>query len=143
MTTVTPLSVASGIELKRTDNLSEDAFDEGKADIRTVIGKRVRARKTAIICSHGPVLPDILREIALATGTPTGAYICGCRGSRARRVLRRAPLVDEPELRHHRDRDALAARLIAQSAGVCSALAVARAMRVLAATACARIVRAR
>ncbi|MEL4317387.1 NUDIX domain-containing protein [Leifsonia sp. YIM 134122] len=75
VTTVTPLSAASGIELKRTDNLSQDLFEEGKADIRSVIGKRVRSRKTAVICSHGPVLGDILREIALATGTPTGAYI--------------------------------------------------------------------
>ena len=75
VTTVTPLSVASGIELKRTDDLSQDAFEDGTADIRSVIGKRVRSRKTAVICSHGPVLGEILREIALATGTPTGSYI--------------------------------------------------------------------
>ncbi|KQO94500.1 NUDIX hydrolase [Leifsonia sp. Leaf264] len=75
VTTVTPLSVASGIELKRTDALSQDAFEDGTADIRSVIGKRVRSRKTAVICSHGPVLGEILREIALATGTPTGSYI--------------------------------------------------------------------
>jgi 8-oxo-dGTP diphosphatase len=75
VTTVTPLSVATGIEMRRTDDLSQDAYRDGVADVRAVIGKRVRSRKTAVLCSHGPVIPEILREIALATGTPTGTYI--------------------------------------------------------------------
>jgi 8-oxo-dGTP diphosphatase len=28
-----------------------------------------------VLCSHGPVLPEILREIALATGTMPGGYL--------------------------------------------------------------------
>lgn len=74
-TTVAPLAAATGIGVKRTDLISQEAFQDGTADVRTVVGKRVRARKTAVLCSHGPVLPEILREIALATGTPLGAYI--------------------------------------------------------------------
>jgi 8-oxo-(d)GTP phosphatase len=74
-TTVAPLAAATGIEVKRTDLISQDAQDKGTSDVRVVVGKRVRARKTAVLCSHGPVLPDILREIALATGTPLGSYI--------------------------------------------------------------------
>jgi 8-oxo-dGTP pyrophosphatase MutT (NUDIX family)/phosphohistidine phosphatase SixA len=74
-TTVAPLAAATGIEVKRTDLISQDAFEEGTSDVRLVVGKRVRARKTAVMCSHGPVLPDLLREIALATGTPLGSYI--------------------------------------------------------------------
>ena len=75
--TVAPLSAAYGIVPKRTDKLSQDAWEAGDATvgIREVIGKRVRVRKTAVLCSHGPVLPDILREIALATGTTMGGYI--------------------------------------------------------------------
>ncbi|MEJ3403790.1 NUDIX domain-containing protein [Rathayibacter sp. YIM 133350] len=75
VTTVTPLAVATGIEVRRTDAISQDAFEEGTADIRAIVGKRVRARKTAVICSHGPLLGEILREIALATGTVTGSYV--------------------------------------------------------------------
>jgi len=75
VTTVTPLSAATGVEIKRTDKISQDAFENGSADVRAVIGKRVRAGKTAVLCSHGPVLPEILREMALATGTPLGAYV--------------------------------------------------------------------
>lgn len=75
--TVAPLAAAFGINAKRTGKLSQDAWERGTASagIREVIGKRVRARKTAVLCSHGPVIPDILREIALATGTVMGSYI--------------------------------------------------------------------
>jgi len=70
VTTVAPLSAATGVPAKRTDLISQDAWEEGTSDVRHIVGKRVRARKTAVLCSHGPVLPDILREIALATGSP-------------------------------------------------------------------------
>jgi 8-oxo-dGTP diphosphatase len=75
VTTVAPLSAATGIPIKRTDKISQAALEDGTADVRGVIGKRVRSRKTAVLCSHGPVLPEILREMALATGTTLGSYI--------------------------------------------------------------------
>ncbi|MBS1674114.1 MAG: NUDIX hydrolase [Actinobacteria bacterium] len=73
--TVTPLAEAIGRKIARTDLISQDAWEEGLSDPRTVIGKRVRSGKPAVLCSHGPVLPDILREIALATGTMHGSYL--------------------------------------------------------------------
>ena len=51
----------------------DDLADDG--DVRAIVGKRVRARKPAVLCSHGPVLPDILAELALATGTMRGSYL--------------------------------------------------------------------
>lgn len=75
VTTAAPLAAATGIELRRTDLISQDAQAVGEADVRKVVGKRVRARKTAVLCSHGPVLPEILREVALATGSLTGSYL--------------------------------------------------------------------
>lgn len=73
--TVAPLAAASGITPRHDPRISQDSYDEGTGDVRGVVGKRVRARKTAVLCSHGPVLPEILREIALATASPTGAYL--------------------------------------------------------------------
>jgi 8-oxo-dGTP pyrophosphatase MutT (NUDIX family)/phosphohistidine phosphatase SixA len=75
VTTVTPLAAALGKEVTRTSLIGQDAWEEGKSDARTVIGKRVRARKPAVLCSHGPVLPDLLHELALATGTLRGSYL--------------------------------------------------------------------
>lgn len=73
--TVKPLAKALGRKIVQTDLISQDAWEDGYADIRAVVGKRVRARKPALICSHGPVLPEILAELALATGTLPGAYL--------------------------------------------------------------------
>jgi 8-oxo-dGTP diphosphatase len=73
--TVAPLAAATGIKPQREHGISQDAYEEGRGQVREVVGKRVRARKTAVLCSHGPVLPEILREIALATGTMPGAYL--------------------------------------------------------------------
>ncbi|QAY74922.1 NUDIX hydrolase [Agromyces protaetiae] len=75
VTTVTPLAAAHGISVKRDDGISQDAWEAGKGDVRRVVGKRVRVGKPAVICSHGPVLPEIMREISLATATPFGTYV--------------------------------------------------------------------
>ena len=61
--TVVPLAAATGKKIETTPLISQDAWEEGHSDARSVIGARVRARKPAILCSHGPVLPDILAEL--------------------------------------------------------------------------------
>ncbi|MFE4726242.1 NUDIX domain-containing protein [Microbacterium sp. NPDC056736] len=73
--TVKPLAAALGRRIELTKLISQDAWEDGKSDARTIIGERVRARKPAVLCSHGPVLPDILSELALATGTLRGSYL--------------------------------------------------------------------
>ncbi|WP_109210160.1 MULTISPECIES: NUDIX domain-containing protein [Microbacterium] len=73
--TVAPLSAALGRQIEMSKLISQDAWEDGKSDARTVIGERVRARMPAVLCSHGPVLPDILSELALATGTLRGSYL--------------------------------------------------------------------
>lgn len=75
VSTVTPLATATGLEIQRTELISQDAYESGQAQVRKVIGKRVRSGKTAVLCSHGPVIPELLREIALATGTPLSSAI--------------------------------------------------------------------
>lgn len=75
MKTVTPLAAALGRKVEKTSLISQDAWEDGESDARTIIGQRVRARKAAVLCSHGPVLPDILSELALATGTLRGSYL--------------------------------------------------------------------
>jgi 8-oxo-dGTP pyrophosphatase MutT (NUDIX family)/phosphohistidine phosphatase SixA len=80
VTTVTPLAAAAGLEIKRDAGISQDSWEAGSDEVRRVVGKRVRAGKSAIICSHGPVLPEIMREVALATGTPLGSYVTDAAG---------------------------------------------------------------
>ncbi|MCP2637572.1 NUDIX hydrolase [Microbacterium sp. HD4P20] len=73
--TLEPLSAILGRKIHTTKRISQDAWEDGASDARTVVGERVRARKPAVLCSHGPVLPELLTEIALATGTLRGSYL--------------------------------------------------------------------
>lgn len=73
--TVKPLAKAMDRKAVKTDKISQDAWEDGDDDLRSVIGRRVRSGKPAVLCSHGPVLPGILSEIALATGTIQGSYV--------------------------------------------------------------------
>lgn len=75
MQTVAPLAKKLDRKPVQTELISQDAWEDGVSDVRTVIGKRVRAGKPAVVCSHGPVLPGILSELALATGTMHGSYL--------------------------------------------------------------------
>lgn len=78
--TVAPLAAATGLVPRVLPGLSQDAFEEGTGEVRAIIGKRIRSGKNAVLCSHGPVLPDILREISLATGSiPTDEIRQGAR----------------------------------------------------------------
>jgi 8-oxo-dGTP pyrophosphatase MutT (NUDIX family)/phosphohistidine phosphatase SixA len=73
--TVIPLAASLGGRIDKSPLIGQDAWEEGKSDARTVVGERVRARKPAVLCSHGPVLPEIMTELALATGTLRGSYL--------------------------------------------------------------------
>lgn len=73
--TITPLSRALDRKPVKTEKISQDAWEDGDSDLRSVVGRRIRAGKPAVLCSHGPVLPGLLSEIALATGTIQGSYL--------------------------------------------------------------------
>lgn len=73
--TVAPLAWTLGRKPVQTAKLSQDAWEDGSADLRSVIGRRVRSGKPAVLCSHGPVLPALVSEIVLATGTVHGSYV--------------------------------------------------------------------
>jgi 8-oxo-dGTP diphosphatase len=70
--TVTPFAAAAGRKVEHCVDISQDAWDEGTADVRRVVGQRVRVGKPVVLVSHRPLLPTILQEIVLATGTLPG-----------------------------------------------------------------------
>lgn len=73
--TVAPIAKSLGRKVIQTEKISQDAWEDGTDDLRSIIGHRVRSGKPAVLCSHGPVLPGLLSEIALATGTIQGSYL--------------------------------------------------------------------
>lgn len=71
--TVTPLAVALGRPATQTDAISQDAWEDGLEDVRGIVAKRLASAKPAVLASHGPVLPGIVAELALASGSPPSA----------------------------------------------------------------------
>ncbi len=67
--TIAPLAQLTDRVVTVTEAISQDSHGHSTAQIRELVGKRIRSRKTAVLCSHKPVIPEIVREILLATGT--------------------------------------------------------------------------
>jgi 8-oxo-dGTP diphosphatase len=68
--TMKPLAAALGKKLKKTAAISQDAYESGEASVRQVVEKRLSKRVSAVLCSHGPVLPELVRCIAREAGSP-------------------------------------------------------------------------
>lgn len=74
--TVAPLASSLEKRVRAKEALSQDAWDAGDlSDLRAFVGKVVARGRNAVICSHRPVLPDLVRELILATGSVPGAYV--------------------------------------------------------------------
>ncbi|MGO2660579.1 NUDIX hydrolase [Mycetocola reblochoni] len=73
--TVLPLSAAARTAVKAVPVLSQDAYEDGEGDLAAVAETRVRTARNAVVCSHGPVIPAFLAELALASGSPRGSYL--------------------------------------------------------------------
>ena len=70
LATVEPLARLLDRSVTATDAISQDAHEHGTGDVATVLLKRLANRQTAVLCSHGPVLPEIIVEVARLTGAP-------------------------------------------------------------------------
>ncbi|WP_221585894.1 NUDIX domain-containing protein [Microbacterium sp. G2-8] len=68
--TVTPVSRALGQRIHDTDLISQDAWERSDGDVPSIVDKRIRKAKPAVLCSHGPVIPQLMEAIAEATSTP-------------------------------------------------------------------------
>ena len=78
ISTIEPLATMLGLDVKATAAISQDAYEDGIANVHRVVSKRVAKRQSTVLCSHGPVLPEIIDEIA------------GCAASASDGTLRHA-----------------------------------------------------
>jgi phosphohistidine phosphatase SixA/8-oxo-dGTP pyrophosphatase MutT (NUDIX family) len=75
LATVAPLAKATGIEVKKAPQLSQDGWELQQHDphgVREIVDRRIAKGRTTVLCSHAPVLPEIIEQIAEATGSPNG-----------------------------------------------------------------------
>jgi 8-oxo-(d)GTP phosphatase len=68
LATIEPLAELLGRTVKATAAISQDAHEYGQSDVGSILLKRLASKKTAVLCSHGPVLPEIIAEVARLTG---------------------------------------------------------------------------
>ncbi|WP_342779830.1 NUDIX hydrolase [Lacisediminihabitans profunda] len=73
LATIEPVAALTGLLVKRSVSISQDAYEDGTSRVRKVVRKRLQRREAVVLCSHGPVLPEIIDAIADATGTPLDA----------------------------------------------------------------------
>ncbi|MBT2501813.1 NUDIX hydrolase [Curtobacterium sp. ISL-83] len=74
LATVEPLSAQTHIGVQSSPDISQEAHDRGAADVKGVVRKRLDKAKSTVLCSHGPVLPDIIARIATATADDSGRF---------------------------------------------------------------------
>jgi 8-oxo-dGTP pyrophosphatase MutT (NUDIX family)/phosphohistidine phosphatase SixA len=68
--TIAPAATLTAIVPKELAGISQDAFENDEATIAAIMAKRMKSKKTVVLCSHGPVIPELIRELATLTSTP-------------------------------------------------------------------------
>lgn len=80
LATVAPLSDLTGLPIKAHPGMSQDAYEFGEQLVEPVVAKRLKKQRTVVLCSHGPVIPEIVREIIRATGAEDSPQLIRARG---------------------------------------------------------------
>lgn len=73
LATVAPLAELTGLELRAKASISQDALEAGTSDVRRVVRRRLVRRVSTVLCTHGPVIPRILAELASAAAAAAAA----------------------------------------------------------------------
>lgn len=69
LATVEPLAALTGVPVKQVVGISQDAYEDGKAAAAKTIAKRIAKRESVVLCTHGPLLPELIQSAVKATGT--------------------------------------------------------------------------
>lgn len=73
--TITPLATSTGIRVKESGRLSQERWTPGGERPRTVIERRLDKGKAVVLCSHGPVIPQLVAEVVAQTHGDVDATI--------------------------------------------------------------------
>ncbi len=69
LSTMEPLAAITGLAVKPAVDISQDSYESDDAKVRALVQRRLAKGRTIVLCSHGPVLPDIIAAVAKETGT--------------------------------------------------------------------------
>ncbi len=64
--TVAPLAELTGLAAKATADISQESTVDPRAALEERIGKAVRKRRGTVLCSHAPIIPEIVTAVVHA-----------------------------------------------------------------------------
>jgi len=67
LTTIEPTARLTGLEVKTAAGISQDGYESGRSRTEQQIDKRLKQRQNVVLCSHGPVIPELVEAIRHAT----------------------------------------------------------------------------
>ncbi|HEU0207246.1 MAG TPA: NUDIX domain-containing protein [Pseudolysinimonas sp.] len=68
--TIAPTARVTGLDVTEKAQISQDAYQSDGAAVSKLVAKRLRKAVTTVLCSHGPVLPQLIDAVVRSTGTP-------------------------------------------------------------------------
>jgi 8-oxo-dGTP pyrophosphatase MutT (NUDIX family)/phosphohistidine phosphatase SixA len=66
--TVAPTARITGLDVTQTEDISQDAYSSKGDKVARIVQKAFERAETAVLCSHGPVLPQIISAVVEAAG---------------------------------------------------------------------------
>ena len=63
--TVEPYAVSAGVKLRTRSGLSEEGFEAAPDKAHRHLARLLERREPALLCTHGPVLPALLDDLAV------------------------------------------------------------------------------
>jgi 8-oxo-dGTP diphosphatase len=70
--TLAPTARVTGLTAEEDHAISQDAYSSRADGVARAVAKRVENGRTVVLCSHGPVLPQLLQAVVDATGGARG-----------------------------------------------------------------------
>jgi len=71
--TIAPTAATTGLPVKHATSISQDAYASDGERVRRQVAKRLESQQTTVLCSHGPVIPQILAAAAELAGVGVSA----------------------------------------------------------------------
>ena len=75
LATIEPVSRTTGLEVVTRKRISQDAWDPEASGPRSIIEKAVSKKRATVLCSHGPVLPQLLMAAAEMGGPGSDSLV--------------------------------------------------------------------
>lgn len=95
--TLEPLAALLDRNITLTNDISQDAYELREARVHKVVRRRLEKQVSVVLCSHGPVIPDIISMIADETGTPNNGALRHAAGPSTGEFSVLHVSVDHPE----------------------------------------------